>query len=42
MDTGRALSTFERSIPAHAYFNNAHAAAAVRDASQFAKLIGGY
>jgi uncharacterized protein YecE (DUF72 family) len=31
----------ERSIPAHAYFNNAQAAAAVRDALQLAELIGG-
>ncbi len=35
------LSTLERSIPAHAHFNSTHAAA-VRDALQFAKLIGGY
>ncbi len=37
-----AQGALERSIPAHAYFNNTHAAAAVRDALQFAKLIGGY
>ena len=36
-----ARAALDRSIPAHAYFNNTHAAAAVRDALQFAELAGG-
>jgi uncharacterized protein YecE (DUF72 family) len=36
-----ARSALERSIPAHAYFNNAQAAAAVRDAFLLADLISG-
>ena len=35
-----ARGALQRSIPAHAYFNNTSAAAAVRDALRFADLVG--